>query len=242
MHWTEKLEQKHTVLIVDRHVSTSQLLTHFLGSQKGFSVIVEAKSGTEALRRYQKYKPDLVILALELPELNGPDVIWKMKAERDAKFFIYSGTQNPVLIRAAFATQPHGFVHKSEDLETLYQGIRMVTDGVSYFSPFATELRSLAASTERLTAKERMILQLVAEGQSSKQAAQKMSLSPKTVEHYRKNLMRKLELNCVASLTLYAVRCGLVSASNYTAQSRLPGLIAAIWPTLCFMSSITEQT
>jgi len=212
-------QQKTTALLVDCHLSASELLSRFLGRESELTVIGEAQSGLEGLRLFRRFRPALVITSLELPELNGPDMILEMQREGTAKYIVYTGCQNPSLIRAAFDTKPNGFIHKSDSLLTLIQGIRLVVAGGNFFSPKSSKLGVESSTEERLTIKERMILQLVAEGLSSKETANQLSLSPKTVEHYRKHLMQKLGLHCVASLTMYAVRCGLVSVSTYAFQS-----------------------
>ncbi len=215
----EMNEKRVCVLIVDSHVSSSEMLSIVLGRESRYSLADEAKSGSDGLRLFRKYKPQLVISGLEMPEMNGAEMLHQMREENpEIRILIYTGTENRNLIYAGLEMQPQGFVHKSENLELLLQAINLIAHkGGTYISPYATQLiiqkRSESQIEAKLTPQERTILQLIAEGLSSKQVANKLNLSPKTVEHYRKHVMQKLNLNCVASLTRYAVRYGLVNAA-----------------------------
>ena len=131
------------------------------------------------------------------------------------RFMVYSGTLNRGLIVEALQARPHGFVHKSDRLPTFCEALRAVADGCSYFTPFATKLmddeRQVNTVAAHLTERERAVLQMIAEGMSNKEMASRFSIAPKTVEHHRAQVMQKLGLHSVATLTRYAVRQGLVS-------------------------------
>lgn len=219
MVWTHGDDStgKARVLIADDHVSVREMLAMVLDREGSFAVVAEASSGMEGLRLFRKHRPALVIAALALPEMTGGEMVRGMRREDPtARMLIYTGTRNRGLIDDGLACGAHGFVHKTEPLETLRQAFAAVTRGYSFFSPFATrvldETRHRRGEASRLTPKERTVLQMVAEGMSTKQVAGRLSLSPKTIEHYRTQLMQKLGLRDVASLTRYAVRCGLVEA------------------------------
>ena len=205
------------VLVVDDQVSVREMLAMVLDREGRFAVVAEAASGIEGQRLFRRHKPGLVISALALPEMNGPELIRAVREEdAAARLLVYSGSRNESLIFAGLEAGPHGFVHKTEPLHTLRLAFRAVAEGYSFFGPFATRIvdenRALAQEPNILTPKQRVVLQMVAEGLSTKQVAGRLSLSPKTVEHYRTQLMQKLGLRDVASLTRYAVRCGLVTA------------------------------
>ena len=209
--------RKVRVLVVDDQVSVREMVAMVLDRDGSFAVVAEAASGIDGLRLFRKHEPVLVIAALALPEMNGPEMIRAMREENsDARFLVYSGSRSRPLVLAGLEAGPHGFVHKTEPLSTLCQAFVAVTNGAVFFGPFATkvldETRAVSKPHAGLTAKQRVVLQMVAEGMSTKQVAGRLSLSPKTVEHYRKQLMQKLGLRDVASLTRYAVRCGLVGA------------------------------
>jgi DNA-binding NarL/FixJ family response regulator len=205
------------VLVVDDQISVREMVAMVLDRHGGFTVVAEAASGVDGLRLFRRHKPALVIAALALPEMNGPEMIHAMRDENpEARLLIYSGSRSRPLVLAGLEAGPHGFVHKTEPLLTLQQAFVAVTNGFGFFGPFATRMRDEARAPgrthEELTPKQRVVLQMVAEGMSTKQVAGKLSLSPKTIEHYRMRLMQKLGLRDVASLTRYAVRCGLVTA------------------------------
>jgi len=136
------------------------------------------------------------------------------KEAPDIHILIYTGTTNRDLILTALDAMPQGFVHKSESLVTLVQGISLVAQNTSYFSPFATSLRiqkhKETQEIAQLLPRERTVLRLIAQGNNLKEVAEQMSLSSKTIESYRKSVMRKLNLKNVAAMTIYAVQCGLV--------------------------------
>jgi DNA-binding NarL/FixJ family response regulator len=205
-------------LVVDDQVSVRELVVELLACRCGFGcqVVGEASSGAEGLRLFRKLLPTLVVAALSLPELGGAEMVRAMREERaEVRVLVYTGTRNEEMVRAGLAARPHGFVHKTDSLATLTEALGAVARGSCFFSPFATRLldgMGLGPVTEacRLTGKEREVLRLVAEGLSTKQMAGKLSIAPKTVEHHRGEVMRKLGMRDVASLTRYAVRCGII--------------------------------
>jgi len=201
--------------VVDSHRSVAEMTSVILNRINRFIVAGEAASGTEALRLFRRHKPQLVITSLSLAEISGPEMLHTMRAESPGTLtMLYPATTNLSLLYAGLDTGPQGFVHKSEPLATFCQALAAVAQGGTFFSPFTTgllaERRTSLAGKERLSPRERTIVQLIAEGASSKELASQLNLSAKSVEHYRKSIMRKLELNSIASLTLYAVRNGMV--------------------------------
>lgn len=132
-------KERIRALIVDDQVSISGLLGMMLGREERFVAPTRAATGREGLLRFRSHPPELVIAALSLPELSGPEMIRAMRKEnRAARILIYTGTRNPDLLRAGLDAQPDGFVHKTEDLEILRQAIFIVTQGARFFSPYAS--------------------------------------------------------------------------------------------------------
>lgn len=208
---------KTNVVLVDDHSSVRQMLALVLESDGGFAVVGQARTGFEALKVCARMKPRLVILDLGLPELNGLEVLRRLRAEsREVRVLVYSGVENREIILETLRERPHGFVHKRDALATLREALRTVTAGGSFLTPFATGLldaaRGEASATQALTERERAVLQMVAEGMSNKEMAGRLGIAPKTVEHHRATLMVKLDLHDVARLTRYALRTGVVSA------------------------------
>jgi DNA-binding NarL/FixJ family response regulator len=163
-------------------------------------------------------KPDVIVLDAKLPGLNGVDLLRRLgKQIKNLRVLIFSGHENPVLIREMLESGAHGFVEKTAGLVEFKKGLETVASGGTYFGPaVAALLRNVVANpsassaADFLTDREREILQLVAESHSTKEIAAKLGISVKTVDNHRTNLMRKLNLHDVASLTRYALEIGLI--------------------------------
>jgi DNA-binding NarL/FixJ family response regulator len=206
---------KTKVVVIDDHTSVRQMLGRLLELDGIYQVVGEGGTGLEALKLWRKLRPDVLIVDLMLPELSGAEVVRQVRAERGAtRVLIYSGTLHQDLVLNALRARPHGFVHKEDPLDTFREALRAVSRGCSYFTPWATRLLDQANDGEipsnTLTPQERTVLQMIAEGRTSKEIAGRLNISPKTVEHYRASVMDKLGLHDVASLTRYAVQNGLV--------------------------------
>lgn len=208
---------KTRVVIVDDHVSIRQMLGIVLAREGPYEVVGEAGTGFEALKVCRRVKPRLVILDLVLPEMNGVEVLAQLRGELfDTKFLVYSGTMSRQLAVEALQAKPHGFVHKTDDWVVFREALRAVTSGCCYFTQFATRLldeqRGAMSPRTELSERERQVLQMIAEGMSNKIMADRLALSSKTVEHHRAQVMMKLNMHDVATLTRYAVQLGLVPA------------------------------
>jgi DNA-binding NarL/FixJ family response regulator len=207
---------KNRVVVIDDHASVRQMLGIVLAREGPYEMVGEGGTGFEALKVCRKWKPQIVVLDLILPELNGVEVLRTLRAEsRETRFIVYSGTLNRSMIVEALQARPHGFVHKTDALSTFCEALRAVAGGCSYFTPFATKLmdeeRQGGPGATNLTDRERAVLQMIAEGMSNKEMASRFSIAPKTVEHHRAQVMQKLGMHDVATLTRYAVRLGLVA-------------------------------
>jgi len=206
---------KTRVLILDDQVSVREMAAAMVTSEGLCAVVGQASSGLEGLRIFRKLRPGAVILALALPEMSGAEVLLAMREENPRlPVLVYSGTKSQDLWRAGLKAGPQGVVHKTESMATLREGVTAVVSGQTFFGRFATtkmeEMRMGGEAEEGLAPRLRTVLQMIAEGLSTKQVATRLSLSPKTVEHYRTKLMQKIGVKDVASLTRYALRCGLV--------------------------------
>lgn len=209
------------VLLLDGQNAVREMTAMVL-DREGFAPVAESASGLEGIELFRRHQPDLVVLGLALLEMAGPETILALHAEKTrARLLVFTGTHNRALLEPAIEARPHGFVHKTEPLETFRQALAAVVRGHSFLSPFATAVTEGLRTTVRtdkklnskqqLNSKQRTILKMIAEGRSTREMAEKLELSPKTIEHYRKQLMEKLGHHDVASLTRYAVRCGLVN-------------------------------
>jgi len=204
------------IVVVDDHASIRDMLAWILMREKCYEVIGEAGSGIEAIKVCRACKPDLLILDLVLPCISGIEVLRRVRKEMPhVKVLIYSGTCNSALIREALWEGPHGYVEKLEGLAILRKAIATVAAGGNYYSADASQMLrgSMGAKPAEtgLSPREREVLQLVAEGRSSKEISGLLNVATKTVENHRANLMQKLNMHDVASLVLYAARRGMVA-------------------------------
>lgn len=212
-----------TVAIIEDQTAIRELITQTILNDQDFKIIIESGDGKQGCDLCIEKKPDFVILDIMLPNMNGTDVLRRFAKELpNTRVLVFSGYQTPGLVRELLQIGAHGFVEKSAALNELRKGIEIVSDGGSYFGPeIAQMLREAMADPKSkesginvLTRRERQILQLIAESNSTKKIAEKLDISVKTAENHRTNLMRKLDLHDIASLTRYAINNGLIILSR----------------------------
>lgn len=206
------------LVIVEDQTAIREMLVEILRLDSNFQLVGESGDGQSAYQLCLDTKPDVLILDAKLPGLNGVDLLRRIaKKLPHMRVMVFSGHENPVLVREMIEAGAHGFVEKTAGLFEFKKGIETVANGGTYFGPaVAALLRNVVANPEAsntpdfLTDREREILQLIAESNSTKDIAGKLGISTKTVDNHRTNLMRKLNLHDVASLTRHAVDIGLV--------------------------------
>lgn len=211
------------VVIVEDQTAVRQMLAHVLDLETEYEVVGEAGDGYKAVKLIRETLPDLVILDAKLPGMNGHEVLMALQdLLPDLRVLVFSGYENPILIRDMLSHGAHGFIEKTASLSELRQGIDAVSHGGTYFGPAATHsIRDLVTSPSNspdnkslMTDREREVLKLIAESHSTKQIAVRLGLSVKTVDNHRTNLMRKLDLHDVASLTRFAIQIDLINADK----------------------------
>lgn len=210
---------KRLVLIEDQ-TAIRELIAEILKLDSSYQLVGEAGDGQSAVQLCLEKKPDVCVLDAKLPGLNGVDVLRRVAGKIPAmRVLVFSGHESPSLVREMLEAGAHGFVEKTAGLLEFKRGLETVSRGGTYFGPSVASLLravvtnpSAAPAGEVLTVREREILQLVAESYTTKEIAAKLSISPKTVDNHRTNLMRKLNLHDVAGLTRYALEQGIVSA------------------------------
>ncbi|MBE2214140.1 MAG: response regulator transcription factor [Opitutaceae bacterium] len=207
------------VVIVEDQTAIREMLAEVLRHDPNFEIVGQAGDGQVAYQMILDAKPDVLVLDARLPVLNGLELLRRVtKQLRNLRILVFSGHENPVLIREMLEAGAHGFVEKTAGLIELKKGLETVANGGTYFGPAVSGLlRNVVANPsvttttkDFLTPREREILQLVAESYSTKEIAQKLNISVKTVDNHRTNLMRKLDLHNVASITRYAMQIGLI--------------------------------
>ena len=208
-----------TVAIIEDQTAIREMLIQAVLNPAEYEVVMESGDGLAGCEQCLELKPDFVILDVMLPNLNGTEVLRRFTKEiPETRVLIFSGYQTAGLLRELLQAGAHGFVEKTAPLAELKKGIQIVSSGGSYFGPEVARLlrdamadpRTSTSGINILTKREREILQLIAESNSTREIAAKLNISVKTAENHRTNLMRKLDLHDVASLTRYAINNGLV--------------------------------
>jgi DNA-binding NarL/FixJ family response regulator len=207
------------ILIVDDHDLMRRGVRTLLESHAGWEVCGEAKTGREAVQMSEELKPDIIILDISMPDLNGVEAAKRIrKTSAGVEILILSMHYSEQLIREIVDAGVRGYIVKSDSDRDLLIAVETLAKHKPFFTPRATEVILGNFSTGgpaapvpelvsgRLTSREREIVQLLAEGKSSKEVASSLGISVKTAETHRANIMRKLELHSVSELVRYAVR------------------------------------
>jgi two-component system NarL family response regulator len=204
------------VLLVEDHRLVREALRDALAREPDIQVLAEAGDGAGALQQALALVPDVIVLDIALPDLNGIEVAGRLRdAGSRAKVVALSAYTDKRFVTEMLRAGAAGYVTKSAAGTELVHAIRCVAAGQSYFCPqvagaLAAEVRGDGA-VPRLGRREREVLRLIAEGRRSAAIADQLHISVATVEVHRRNIMRKLGLHTVAELTRYAVREGMVS-------------------------------
>jgi DNA-binding NarL/FixJ family response regulator len=214
---------KIRILLADDHGLVRKGLRLLVESQEGMEVVAEASDGREAVRLAAEWLPDIAILDIAMPNLNGIDATAQIvKSGAGVRVVILSMHSDESYVVRALDAGARGYLLKDSAEDDLVQAIHTVAEGRPYFSPAisATLLedyvrtlrqRGLTDSHDLLTDREKEVLQLLAEGKSNKEVAALLNLSPYTIETHRTNMMQKLNLHNTAEIVLYAVRKKIIS-------------------------------
>jgi DNA-binding NarL/FixJ family response regulator len=214
---------KSRILIVEDYTILREGLRALVSANPALEVVGEAADGLSAIRWVEKTKPDLVLMDLSMPKMNGMDAIREIKKlSPETKILVLTVHKTEEYILATFQVGANGYVLKDATHSELAMAIKDVLSGKHYISPGISDkvlegylegrkVLKTQTSWETLTHREREILKLIAEGYKNKEIADYLCISPKTVEKHRANLMEKLDLHNVQSLTTFAIEKGLVS-------------------------------
>jgi len=210
------------ILLGEHCTLMRQGLRSLLERQDGLEVVAEAANGREAVRAARELRPDIALICITMPELNGIEATRQIKTHApNTKVIALSVHSDGEMVTEMLKAGASGYVLATCDVEELLHAMRTVLAGQTYLSPevagFVTEALLDRDGGRRgpngpgLSPREREVLQLVAEGKNTKQIARQLSRSPKTVEMHRRHLMQKLDLYSISELTKYAIRKGLTS-------------------------------
>ena len=212
------------ILIVDDHAVVRRGVRSLLESEAGWEISGEATTGREAVDMARRLQPDVIVMDLSLPELNGLDATRQiLKDSPRSEILVLTMHHSEELARDVLHAGARGYVLKSDADQSLIAAVKSLREHKPFLSSKVTEfvlddyLRQTDALEEALTheavtAREREIIQLLAEGKSNKEAASILGISVKTIEAHRANIMRKLRLRSVSELVRYAIRNKIVQA------------------------------
>lgn len=209
------------IVLVDDHTLVRQGIASILASFKDMELVGEAEDGREALDEVREKRPDVVLLDISLPQLNGLEVAERLHKEMpDLGIVMISMHSNEEYVARALRVGARGYLLKSASREELALALRAARAGDTYLSPavsgpvverFLTGSGEYDNPLEILTSRQREILQLVAEGLTSREIAERLHLSLKTVESHRSNIMERLDIHDLAGLVRFAIESGLVA-------------------------------
>ncbi|NWF71392.1 MAG: response regulator transcription factor [Chloroflexi bacterium] len=214
-------QKKITVLIADDHTIVRHGIASLLSSNEDFEVVAEAENGRDAVELAIQKRPDVVLMDIAMPILNGLEATRQIKKQLpQTKVLILSGHDKDDYILQVVHSGANGYLLKTTMAEDLFNALRSVNSGQAFFSPSVSKVivegylnrdKGDAKSAIRmLTSREREILQLIAEGHLHQAIAQRLNISVRTVDTHRNNIMKKLDIHDAAGLVNYAIKNSIV--------------------------------
>ncbi len=208
--------------MADDHKITRQGLRSLIDENSDMEVVAEAENGRDAVELARSLSPDVVIMDVSMPDLNGVEATRQIIQDNPGvRVIALSMHSDTLFVSEMLKSGASGYLLKDCAFEELEQAVRTIIQGKAYLSPSISGVvvedylhrlsKAQMSTSEVLTDREREVLQLIAEGRSTKQIALKLHISAKTVETHRRQIMNKLDLHTVAELTKYAIRKGLTA-------------------------------
>jgi DNA-binding NarL/FixJ family response regulator len=216
------MAKTYRIIIAEDHTILRAGLRAMLATLSNMKVVDEAEDGHSAIRSVEKYRPDLVLMDLSMPKLNGMEAIREIKKSNPGiKIIALTVHKTEEYILATLRAGADGYILKDATQDELLSAIQSVLNGKSYLSPSVSDMVIVGylqgrpqvkscSSWSALSKREREVLKLIAEGNRNKEIADCLCISAKTVEKHRSNMMKKLDLHNVAELTSFAIEKGLV--------------------------------
>lgn len=211
------MNEKLRILVADDHEMVRKGLRTVLESKPGWQICGEAEDGRQAVNKARELRPDIVVLDLTMPGLNGLEATRRICSTLpDTQVLVLTMHDSEQLMYEVLAAGARGYVLKSDAGTAIYQAVESLQKGKPYFTSKMSEVllqsylhpesTKAASASEPLTSREREIVQLIAEGKSTKEVASVLGISTKTAETHRTNLMRKLHIHSVSEIVRYAIR------------------------------------
>lgn len=217
------MKNRYQIIIAEDHAILREGLRALLSSNPNLEIVAEARDGQEAIRAVEKHRPDLMLMDLSMPRMNGLEALAEIKKHHpETKVVVLTVHKTEEYVLAALERGANGYVLKDADHAELRLAIEQVLAGKRYLSPGISQQviegyldgrkqPKVVSAWESLTDREREVLKLIAEGYKNKEIADFLFISLKTVEKHRTNLMNKLDLHNTAALTSLAIEKGLMS-------------------------------
>lgn len=220
------------VLLADDHTVIREGLRMLLETSEGFEVIGEASNGLEAVDMARELRPDVIVMDLTMPNLNGLEAARRILHEKyvpHPRILILSAYCDDSFLKDVAILGIQGYLVKKSSVDIISRAIRDIYNGKTYYTPgIGEKIQQFKDSGEKkffksagnvkqktyLTSRESEVLQLISEGESNKEIASDLSISIKTVEKHRHNLMEKLNIHDIAGLTRYAISEGIIESSS----------------------------
>ena len=214
------------ILIADDHAIIRRGLHALLSHEPGFEIVAEATDGVEAVELAERESPNVAILDISMPNLNGLEAARRISAKiRDVQLIMLTVHADEGYLLSALKVGARGYVLKSSAECEIVEAVRAVVQGKAYFSPSVSriladdylhylEATHVEDEYDLLTGRERQILQLLAEGKGNKDIATLLDLSPTTVICHRQHIFQKLNFHSLADLILYAIRKGVIASEK----------------------------
>lgn len=217
--------QPTSVVIAEDHTILREGLRALISTSARYTIVAEAHDGLEALRCAREHQPDIVLMDLSMPTMNGIDAIRAIrKRQLPTKLIVLTIHREPEYVLEALRSGVSGYLLKDSSHHELMLALETVTEGKTYLSPGVSSTvvegflngrdpQTRQSPWELLTDRERQVLKMIGEGYRGRMIAAALCISMKTVEKHRSNLMHKLDLHSVSALTTYCLEHGLVSTS-----------------------------
>jgi two-component system response regulator NreC len=205
------------ILLADDHGVVRQGFKMILGAEADMEIVGEAANGREAVELAERLKPDIVVMDVAMPELNGIEATRRLaEAAPHARVLALSMHKDSVYVRETLRAGARGYLLKDSGANDLVAAVRAVASGEGYLSPAVSNAvlddyrRHVTNAIDLLTSREREVLQMLAEGKTNKEIAATLNLSVYTVDAHRGHIMEKLNLHSINELVRFAVRNGLI--------------------------------
>jgi len=210
------------VLLVDDHQIVRDGIIKLLGGRDDIKIVGEASNGKEAIDFCDRETPDVILMDIAMPDMNGIEASHQiLKKHSRCRIIILSMHADKLFVSRAFAAGVSGYLLKDCDIDEIIEAIQSVASNQTYVSPlvagtvvegFRESIKNMPTDeAEVLTDREREVLQLIAEGKTSKEIASSLDLSTKTIDAHRQQIMDKLNIHSIAGLTRYALKHGIIS-------------------------------